>query len=434
MTAPRPPAKQLAEEKVTPVRQVMDGNTAVAYGARLSRVQVVAAYPITPQSTIAEVLASFCDEGSLNARYLRVESEHSAMSATVGASYTGVRAFTATASVGLALMMEVIGVAAGSRLPIVMAVANRALCSPWSLWCDHSDTMAMRDQGWIQMYAENCQEALDFVPLAYRIAEDPLVQLPAVVAIDGFFLSHMSDTVEIPEQEKVDSFLPPRGPGLMRMDPAAPVAANVLTGPPFFTEAKYPMAEAMERVPGVAGRAMAEFGRVFGRQYAQVVAYRCEDADTALVAMGSVCGTVHHVVDKLRSQGRKVGLLRLVMFRPFPYDEVRAALVRAKNVIVLDRTPAVGTVGPLQAEVRTALYGTNPPPEVSGFVAGIGGRDIPEATVLRAMEEALAAASAIGRAGPAFVDAPALENWVDVIRSAPAATAVAPAVVEVKSR
>lgn len=367
-------------------KKVMDGNTAIAHGARLARVQVVPAYPITPQSSIAETLAEFISRGELRAKYLRVESEHSAMSAAVGAAFVGARAFTATSSVGLALMTEITGVASGCRLPVVMAVANRALCSPWSLWCDHSDAMVLRDQGWMQLYAENCQEALDFVIIAYRTAEDPLVQLPCLVAEDGFFLSHLHDTVLVPPQEDVDSYLPPRRPGYLTLDPKEPVAANILTGPERFTEDKYAVAWAMERARDVLETAFSEFARVFGRRYSSVLEYRCEDADTIFVALGSVNGTIREFVSRKRAEGHKLGLLRIVAYRPFPYEKVRRICARAKDVIVLDRCPAVGEIGPLKQDVSSALYGLEPAPKVTGFVLGLGGRDIPESDLVSALE------------------------------------------------
>ncbi|HHY35049.1 MAG TPA: pyruvate ferredoxin oxidoreductase [Firmicutes bacterium] len=368
------------------MRKVMDGNTAVAYGARLSRVQVVPAYPITPQSSIAETLADFISQGSLKAKFLRVESEHSALSAAVGASFAGARVFTATSSVGLALMTEITGVASGCRLPIVMAVANRALCSPWSLWCDHSDTMTLRDQGWIQLYAENCQEALDFVIIAFRVAEDQLVQLPCIVAEDGFFLSHLQDTVTVPAQEDVDRYLPPRCPGYLVLDPESPVAANILTGPHLFTEDKYTVALGMERARTVLETAFSEFADVFGRKYSSVMDYGCDDAETIIVSLGSLNGTVRDLIKKLRASGQKVGLLRIVAYRPFPYERVRKLAAKAKNVIVIDRAPALGEIGPLNQDVRAALYGLYPAPQVTGFVLGLGGRDIPQSDLVKALE------------------------------------------------
>lgn len=367
------------------MKKVMDGNTAVAYGARLARVQVVPAYPITPQSSIAETLADFISRGELNAKYLRVESEHSALSAAVGASFAGARTFTATSSVGLALMTEITGVASGCRLPVVMAVANRALCSPWSLWCDHSDTMILRDQGWIQLYAENCQEALDFVIVAFRAAEDPVVQLPCLVAEDGFFLSHLQDTVTVPEQADVDRYLPPRRPGYLMLDSGSPVAANILTGPERFTEDKFAVAEGMERAGKVLELAFSEFEAVFGRRYSPAMEYMCDDAETIVVALGSVNGTIRDLIRKRRALGERIGLLRIVAYRPFPYEKVRRTCAKAKNVVVIDRCPALGEMGPLKLDVCASLYGLEGAPRVTGFVLGIGGRDIPQAHLLEAL-------------------------------------------------
>ena len=363
------------------MQKAMDGNTAAAWGARLSKVQVVAAYPITPQTPIVEQIASAIENDDLNARYINVESEHSALCATVGASLVGVRAFTATASAGLALMHEITGVASGCRQPIVMPVVNRSLPSPWSLWCDHSDSMGERDQGWIQFYAETCQEALDLVILGYRIAEDQNVQLPVMIAMDGFYLSHITEPVEVPEQEKVDGFLPPRVPQNLVIDVDNPKAINTLTPPSIFTEIKYQHKEALENSLGIMTTVFQDFQEHFGREYDVFEEYRTEDADTGFVAMGTMAGTGRRAVDILREEGYAVGMLRVLTYRPFPYERVGKALTKADKVIVLDKGAGLGSVPPLALDVERAIG-----KPVISCVAGLGGRDVLVDTYRKALE------------------------------------------------
>ncbi|MDD4658559.1 MAG: transketolase C-terminal domain-containing protein [Eubacteriales bacterium] len=359
----------------------MNGNDAAAAGASLARVQVVAAYPITPQTPIVENLATAIDKGDLKANYINVESEHSALCATVGASLVGARAFTATASAGLALMHEITGVAAGCRQPIVMPVVNRAIPSPWSLWCDHSDIMGERDQGWIQLFAETCQEALDFVILSYRLAEDKRVQLPVMIGIDGFFLSHITEPVDVPSQEQVDAYLPPREPHNLVLDVDNPLAINTLTPPGLFTEIKYQHKQAMENAAVVMGEVFASFAAAFGRKYSAVKEYKTEDADIVFVAMGTMAGTGRDAVDALRSQGHKVGILRITSFRPFPTGAVQDALKETDKVIVLDRSAGLGSTPPLALEVSRAVPGKS----FTSCVAGLGGRDVTIATYEQAL-------------------------------------------------
>ncbi len=357
----------------------LDGNAAVALGAALCRVQVVAAYPITPQTPIVERLASEISSGKLKARYINAESEHSALCATIGASLTGARAFTATASAGLALMHEVTGVAAGTRLPIVMPVVNRALPSPWSLWCDHSDAMGERDQGWIQLFAQNAQEALDFIIISYRLAEDERVLLPVMPSLDGFFTSHTVQGVKVPDQELVDVFLPPYRRSKPYFDFNEPAAINPLTTPDVFTEAKRGHQVAMENVRKVLPEVFGLFAQHFKRAYSPITPYRIEDAEIILVCMGSMVGTVKHTVDLLRGQGLKVGLLKITAFRPFFKTEVRECLKYAERVAVIDRSAGLGSEGPLSLEVKAALYPDGP--AVYSFSAGLGGRDVTPRTI-----------------------------------------------------
>ncbi|MGI6328746.1 MAG: transketolase C-terminal domain-containing protein [Dethiobacteria bacterium] len=386
------------------VRQVLDGNGAAALGAKLSRVQVISAYPVTPQSQIAEILSEYVKNGELNAEYIRIESEHSAMSSVVGASLTGVRAFTATASVGLALMHEVLMVASGCRAPIVMPVVNRSLVAPWNLWCDHSDTMCERDSGWIQLYAQSCQEALDLVIMAYRIAEDIRILLPAMVCIDGFFLSHISETVLVPEQEKVDSYLPPFKAHNLFLDIENPMVINNLTPPDRFSKIRYQQNEAFGRVPEVFNEAAAAFAEAFGRKYDLIESYKCEDAETVIIAMGSMTGTAKAAVDALREQGRKIGLLRILCFRPFPEQQLKEALKGVKAVAVVDRSVSLGTgKGQVATEIGALLNTMPAAPAMLSFVTGLGGMDVTTAHFNR-VAEALTQIDSIDRTSAIWLD------------------------------
>lgn len=367
-------------------RVLLDGNGAASEGLRLARVKVISAYPITPQSPISEKLADFVAEGKLDAKYIRVESEHSAMSCAIGAQLTGVRAGTATSSVGLALMHEVLGVAAGCRVPIVMPVVNRSLVSPWSLWCDHQDSMAERDGGWMQLYAESAQEVLDLIFIAYRAAEDVRLQLPTMVCLDGFFLSHMSDAVQLPDQATVDSYLPPYQCHNFHLDPNDPMFINNLVPSIEFTEMRYQQAAAFKEAPGVLAEAMADFKKSFGREYSLIEAYQCEDAEAVIVTLGSMSGTAKYVVDQLREQGKRVGVLKITSFRPFPAEQIKNALANVPAVGVMDRSAGFGAqVPPVATEIKAALGGKR----VQGFIAGLGGRDISPATFTKAFEKLL---------------------------------------------
>lgn len=358
-------------------RQMLDGNAAAVEAMRLARVQVVATYPITPQSPIAEKLAELMASGALPGKYIRVESEHTAMACTIGAALAGVRAATATSSVGLVLMHEVLGVAAGCRVPIVMPVVNRALVAPWSLWGDHQDAMAVRDAGWIQLFAQDAQEVLDLMLIAYRVAEDPRVSLPAMVCFDGFFVSHATMPVLVPAQEKVDAYLPPYRLSNLRLDPDDPMFINDLTPPDDFFEMRYQQSQAFERAAVVLKEAMAEFGVRFGRPYAPVAGYQVEGAEVLLVLMGSAGGTARYVAERLRARGIKAGVVILRSFRPFPARELAEALTGALAVGVLDRSVSLGgQSGPLFQEVSATLVGRGPAPPLVGFVAGLGGKDI----------------------------------------------------------
>jgi len=349
---------------------------AIAEAAKLANVDVIAAYPITPQTHIVEHLAQLVADGELDAAYIPVESEHSAMSACLGASAVGARTFTATAGQGLELMHEVLYVASAMQLPVVMAVANRALSAPLSVWGDHSDAMAVRDTGWLQIFVENGQEAVDNVLCAFRIAEDQRVLLPVMVHIDGFYLSHMIESIVFPEQSEVDKFIPPYQHPLA-LNPDKPVTMGAF-GPPFiYSEAKKAQEVNLRAAKEVILECWSEFGNRFGRYYSPVESYRCEEAKVLLLTMGSFSETAMTAIDKMREEGRQVGLLRLRLWRPFPFEEIRNAVRNAEVLIVVDRALSYGGPGgPVCSEIRSALYNEEKKPKVISFVGGLGGRDI----------------------------------------------------------
>jgi len=354
--------------------EITEGSYAVAEAVRLSRPQVVSAYPITPQTHIVEALADFVANGRLDAEYITVENELSALSACVGASAAGSRTYSATTSQGLALMFEVCFNAAGMRLPIVMSIANRALGAPLSIWNDQQDSISLRDSGWLQFYAEDNQEATDLHYIAYRVAEDPSILLPAFVCFDGFILSHTYEPVDMLMQMDVDKYLPAFAPK-ERLEAADPISFGMYATPEYYLEFRYEMDCAQKRAKEVIGKAGKEFGSLFGRDYSALVeGYRLEDAETAIVAMGSVCGTIKDAVDEMWEEGKKVGLLKIRVFRPFPSAEIAQALAHIKKVAVLDKNISLGAKGASVLEVKDALYGSGIP--VKGYVLGLGGRDV----------------------------------------------------------
>lgn len=349
---------------------------AIAEVAKLARVDVVAAYPITPQTHIVEHLAELVADGELDAQYIPVESEHSAMSACLGASAAGARTFTATAGQGLELMHEVLYVASSMQLPVVMTVANRALSAPLSVWGDHSDVMAVRDTGWIQLFAENGQETVDNVLCAFRIGEDRRVLLPVMVHLDGFYLTHMIEPVLFPEQSQVDKFLPPyQHP--MPLHPDRPITMGAFGPPIIYSETKKAQEVNLEAAKEVILQCWDDFGKAFQRYYSPVECYHSEDARVLLLTMGSFSETAMTAIDKMRREGKDVGLIRLRLWRPFPFKEIRQAVKNAEVLIVLDRALSFGGPGgPVCSEVRSALYSEDSRPKVIGFIGGLGGRDI----------------------------------------------------------
>ena len=354
----------------------MEVSVAIGETVRLANADVVAAYPITPQTHIVEHLAKLVADGELDAEFVPVESEHSAMSACLGSAATGARTFTATAGQGLELMHEVLYVASFMRLPVVMTVANRALSSPLSVWGDHSDAMAVRDTGWIQIFTENGQEVVDNVLCAFRIAEDLRVLLPVMVHLDGFYLTHMIEPILFPEPSEVNKFLPPNQYPLP-LNPDKPVTMGAFAPPFIYSETKKAQEVNLTRSKEVILQCWNDFGEAFGRYYSPVEYYHSEDAEVLLLTMGSFSETAMTAIDKMRGEGRKVGLITLRLWRPFPFEEVRQAVRNAKVLIVLDRALSLGGPGgAVCSEIRSALYHEDNKPKVISFVGGLGGRDI----------------------------------------------------------
>ncbi len=367
------------------MKQVLEGSHAVAEAVRLANVRVMSAYPITPQTHIVEALSEYCSDGTMDARFLCVESEHSAMAAVIAAALGGVRTFTATSSHGLALMHELLHWAAGARLPIVMAEVNRALGPGWNIWTDQTDSLAQRDTGWIQMYCEDGQEVLDTTLQAFRLAET--VNLPVMVIMDAFFLSHTLEPVDVPDQGHVDDFLPGFAPRFV-MDLSESANFGQLAPPNIYMEMRRNMELAMEQVPGCLDRIETEFETIFNRRHGAVEAVRCEDAEIVLMTSGTITSTCRSVIDSLRASGEKVGLLKIKMFRPFPGALIRNRLGPVSKVAVVDRNFSVGSGGIFAQELRAALCNTPSPPEVLSYIAGLGGRDVTPDTLVRIYEMA----------------------------------------------
>ena len=355
------------------MRTVIEGSHAVSAAVRLARVQVVSAYPITPQTHIVEAIAEDCAAGALNARFICVESEHSAMAALIGAASGGVRTFTASSSQGLALMHELLHWASAARLPIVMAEVNRALAPGWNIWMDQTDSLAQRDTGWIQLYCEDGQDVLDTTLQAFYLAES--VNLPVMVVLDAFYLSHTYEPVDVPDQAAVDGFLPPLTPRVV-LDTADPCALSQMAPPAVYMAMRRDIQAAMERVPDRFDRIEAAFAALFNRRHGPLEAVSCEDAEVVLVVSGTAASTCRQVVDDLRSEGEPVGMLKIKMFRPFPCAPVREILGPVGKVAVVDRNFSFGASGIFAQEIRAALCNHPGHPPVFGYVAGLGGKDI----------------------------------------------------------
>jgi len=354
--------------------EITEGSYAVAEAVRLCRPQVISAYPITPQTHIVEALADMVANCKLDAEYMTVDSEFSALSACLGASAAGSRTYSATTSQGLALMFEVCFNVAGMRLPIIMTIVNRALGAPLSIWNDQQDSISLRDSGWLQFYAEDNQEATDLHFIAYKVAEDHSILLPALVCFDGFILSHTYEPVDMLSQEDVDKFLPKFTP-YQRLDAADPISFGMYATPDYYHEFRYETDRALKHAREVIGKTGKEFGAMFGRDYSALVeGYRLEDAETAIIAMGSICGTVKDAIDEMRTEGKKVGLLKIRVFRPFPTDEIARALLKVQRVAVLDKNISLGAKGAVALEIKDALYRSGIP--VWDYILGLGGRDV----------------------------------------------------------
>jgi pyruvate/2-oxoacid:ferredoxin oxidoreductase alpha subunit len=380
-------------------RQIVDGNRAAALGAKLCRIQVIAAYPITPQTPVTEALSEFVASGELNAQYIAVESEHSALTVCASASMVGARTFTATSSHGLAYMHEILHWTAGARLPLVLACVNRALGAPWNILNDQQDSISQRDTGWIQLYARNNQEILDILIQAYKIAES--VYVPVMVCYDGFVLSHTDMPVDIPSPELVDRFLPPYQPHTV-LDPAKPKNYNLVTlaNPRAnaegvlchgYMELRYLLQEALQNSRETIVKVGEEFGEVFGRSYASLVwENRLDDADIVIVAMGSLAMEAIVAADMLRKEGIKAGVLGLRVFRPFPKLEVVRALRKSRLVVVFDKNISYGSEGATCSESKAALYGSGVKAVVRNFIVGLGGRDVKVEELVNAVKKSLA--------------------------------------------
>ena len=369
------------------MRTVMTGNYASAYGAKLSRAEVIAAYPITPQTSIVEKLAEFMTTGELNAKFIPVESEHSAMAACIAAETAGARTYTATSSHGLTLMHEVLMWASGPRLPIVMTNVSRAMAPPWSVWVDHMDSVAQRDTGWLEFFCASNQEVLDTIIMAYKVCESRGVMLPAMIIEDAFILSHTSEPVDVPDQHLVDSFLPSYAPEY-KIEVGKARGFGSLVKPDQYMEFRYKSMLAMREAHDRLLNVEREFKHVFGREHGGLLElYRCEDAEVVLVAAGSVASTAKDVVDQMRDKGLSVGLARLRSFRPFPHDEIKALAAKTSGIAVLDRSYTFGAAGAMFTEIKASVFSGQVRPVLKDYIAGLGGRDITPKVIEKIFED-----------------------------------------------
>jgi len=392
------------------MRKVMTGNYASAYGARVSRAEVIAAYPITPQTSIVEKLAEFVASGEMKAKFVPVESEHSAMAACVSASIAGARTYTATSSHGLTLMHEVLMWASGARLPIVMTNVSRAMAPPWSVWVDHMDSVAQRDTGWMQFFCESNQEVLDTIIMAYKVCESEQVMLPAMIIEDAFILSHTSEPVDVPDQDTVDSFLPKYDPAI-KLEVGKPMGFGSLVRPDQYMEFRYKAMRAMDSARERIASVEDEFKQTFGRSYGGLLdEYRCDDAEVVLVVAGSAAGTTREVVDSMRDRGIRVGLARLRALRPFPQEELRALANRVRGIAVLDRSYTFGAAGAFYTEICGSIYPQTKRPVVKNYIAGLGGRDITPGIIEGIFSDMIGTTDRGEAAGPEWVDVAGLER------------------------
>jgi len=355
------------------MKKVLEGNHAISYGVKASNVQVISAYPITPQTQIVEKLSEMCASGELNSKFIKVESEHSAMAAVIGSAAAGARSFTATSSQGLLLMHEMLHWAVGARQPVVVANVNRAVGPPWNIWTDQNDSLSQRDTGMLQIYCESNQEVFDTTLQSFKIAEE--LMLPVMLILDAFFLSHTSEIVDVFDGEEGAKYLDPFRP-MDYLTPDNPKAFGNLTAPDNYYELRHMIDTDMRRGIEVAKQADAEFEKLYGRSYGVIEEIHTDDADTILVTSGTVTSTARAVIDERREKGESVGMLKMRLFRPFPAEDVRRVLGRAKKVVVLDRNIGFSIGGIWAQEIRSALYNTDHRVPVFSFIAGIGGRDV----------------------------------------------------------
>ncbi|MBD6955139.1 MAG: pyruvate synthase subunit PorA [Thermoplasmata archaeon] len=355
---------------------MLRGNESTAYAAKLARVKVIPAYPITPSTLFPEKVSELIANGEMEAEFLPVESEHSALSAAIGAAATGVRAMTATASQGLALMHEVLFIASGMRMPIVMAIGNRALSAPVNIWADQQDTIAERDSGWIQFYAETNQEALDLTLIAFKVAENENVLLPAMMGMDAFVLTHTMEPVNVPDQKDVDEYLGEKKINYPVLDPEKPATFGAFVFPEHYMDIRYSQYIAMEHAKSVIDDAFKEFEKKFGRRYSKVSGFMTDDAEVILVTMGSMTGTARETVRKLRERGEKVGLVKITVYRPFPKEELVSITRNAKVVAVVDRNVSPGFGGAIFTELVASYNNEKRKPRILDFIMGLGGRDV----------------------------------------------------------
>jgi pyruvate ferredoxin oxidoreductase alpha subunit len=369
------------------MRKVIEGSMAVAEAVKVCRPHVISAYPITPQTHIVENLSQFVADGELKSQFINVESEFGAASVVLGASATGARAYSTTTAQGLLLMAEVLFNIAGLRLPVSITCANRAISAPINIWNDQQDAMTVRDSGWILLFAEDNQEAADMQLQAFKIGEHPEIMLPVMVNMDGFILTHAFEPIELMDQKIADEFLPPYKPELY-LTTKNPLTFGVLAEPDWYMEERYRLQQAIEASADMIEEVADKFNKTFGRYSGGLVEnYRLDGAETAVVSMGSVIGTIKEVVDELRDKGKKVGVLKIRAYRPFPKRAVYDALKNVKNVIVIEKAISLGASGMLYDDIKAALYGKPTQPKVSGFIAGLGGRDIPKESIVKVIEK-----------------------------------------------
>ena len=378
------------------MKKVMMGTEAAALAAKLARVQVVAAYPITPQTVIVENLADMIGRGELKANYIPVESEHSALASCIGASMAGARAFTASSSHGLAYMHEVLHYAAGARVPIVMVNCNRAVGPPWNLYCDHTDSLAQRDTGWIQYYCADAQDVLDAILIAYRVAERAL--LPIMINMDAFYLTHTSEVTDVPDQAKVDAFLAPYQPST-KLNVDDPKTFGNVCGADLFTSIRYKRHCDTLSLEKLWDEMSAEFRGQFNRLHPTVETYRTEDADVCIIGIGAGTGAMRLAADRLKEEGLKVGCIRLSMIRPFPRERFRRAIANAKHLIIVDRDVSFGAEGIVAQEVKAGLFDRHGDVKLTGFIAGVGGNDVSVETIVPLVRQAISGAGTAVEAG-----------------------------------